>query len=238
MRSADSGCLVNESSPSRFDFGRIAPRYDAWYRTSRGIMYDRLEKRAIDRLLPPTFNGGKLLETGCGTGHWSEHFCNKGFGVTGIDISEHMIAIARRRKVAHGIFNVADAAKLPFADNSFDVAAAITVLEFVADPTRVVSEMIRCVKKPRGTLIVGALNRLSAYNQSKKRQATSMYASANLFSPSDLRGLLAPLGESTIVVAGFVPRRDSLLWLSPLLDWVGGLTGYEHGDFLAAKVTL
>jgi ubiquinone/menaquinone biosynthesis C-methylase UbiE len=238
MHSVDSGFLVNESSASRFDFGRIAHRYDAWYRTPRGAMYDCLEKRAIDKLLPPAPNGGTLLEIGCGTGHWSEYFCNKGLAVMGVDISEQMIAIAKRRALGRAVFDVADAMRLPFADGGFDLAAGITVLEFAVDPTRVVSEMIRCVKKTGGMLIVGALNRLSAYNRSRTRRAASMYASARLFSPTDLRGLLVPFGEPAILVAGFVPRSDSLLWLSPLLERMGHLTGNEHGAFLAAKVTL
>jgi ubiquinone/menaquinone biosynthesis C-methylase UbiE len=201
-------------------------------------MYDRLEKKALDRLLPPVPNGGKLLEVGCGTGHGSEYFSSKGFEVTGIDISEPMVAVARQRNVAGGTFDVADAERLPFADGVFDVAVAITVLEFVADSARVVSEMVRCVKKSGGVLIFGVLNRLSAYNQDRQHRTAGMYASANLFSPGDMRGLLTPFGEPEILVAGFVPRRDSLLWLSPVLEWVGGLTGNEHGAFLAAKMTL
>ena len=238
MHSAESGCSVNEVSTSRFDFGRIAHRYDAWYRTPRGAMYDRLEKRAIDRLLPCVPNGGRLLEIGCGTGHWSEYFSNKGFDVTGVDISEQMIAIARQRKVSRAIFDVSDAARLPFGDASFDVAVAITSLEFTADPAGVVAEMVRCVKKAGGMLIVGVLNRLSAYNRGKKRKAASMYALANLFSPANLKNLLSPFGEPTVLVAGFIPRWDLLIGLSPMLEWAGGLTGNQHGAFLAARVTL
>jgi ubiquinone/menaquinone biosynthesis C-methylase UbiE len=238
MHSANGCCLMNGSSAVRFDFGRVAHRYDAWYQTPRGATYDRLEKEAIDKLLPSASNGGTLLEIGCGTGHWSRYFSNKGFAVTGVDVSERMIAVARQRNIAGGTFEVANAERLPFADGTFDVSAAVTTLEFVADPAVAVAEMARCAKKPGGTLIVGALNRLSAYNQSRQREAASVYASANLFSPVDLRNLLAPFGEPTILVAGFVPRRDSLVWLSPLLEWTGRLTGNERGAFLAAKVQL
>ncbi len=238
MHSGDGRWLVNEFSVSRFDFGKIAHRYDAWYRAPRGAMYDRLEKRAIDRLLPCVPNGGKLLEIGCGTGHWSEYFSNKGFDVTGVDISEQMIAIARQRKVSHVIFDVSDAARLPFGDGSFDVAVAITALEFTADPAGVVAEMVRCVKKAGGMVIVGVLNRLSAYNRGRQRKAASMYASANLFSPADLRNLFSPFREPTVLVAGFVPRCDLLIGLSPMLEWAGGLTANQRGAFLAARVTL
>jgi ubiquinone/menaquinone biosynthesis C-methylase UbiE len=201
-------------------------------------MYDRLERAAVDRLLPSAPHGGKLLKVGCGTGHWSEYFAGKGFAITGVDISERMIAVARQKNIAGGTFEVADAERLPFADGSFDVAAAITALEFTSNPARVVSEMTRCAKKAGGMLILGVLNRLSGYNQRRKRRVASMYASAKLFSPADLGTLLAPSGELTILVAGFVPRWDSLVWLSPLLERLGRLTGNEHGAFLAAKVTL
>ncbi|OHB61731.1 MAG: hypothetical protein A2Y76_00125 [Planctomycetes bacterium RBG_13_60_9] len=238
MHSVEVYVSLNESSTSRFDFGRIADRYDAWYQAPRGAMYDRMEKRAIERLLPPAPNGGKLLEIGCGTGHWSQYFVSRGFEVTGVDVSERMIAVARQKNIAGATFEVADAGRLPIADNTFDVAAAITSLEFVQDSARTVAEMARCVKKMSGTLIVGALNRLSPYNQGKQRNASSMYASARLFSPDDLKNLLKPFGEPVVRVAGYVPRRESLLWLSPVLEWIGHLTDNEHGAFLAAKVTL
>ncbi len=238
MHSADGGRVVNEPRPSRFDFGGIAHRYDAWYRTARGAMYDHLEKRAIARLLPPASDGGTLLEIGCGTGHWSEYFSGRGFETTGVDISERMIAAARQKNIDRGTFEVADAERLPFPDGAFDVSAAVTTLEFVADPARAVAEMVRCVKKTGGTLIVGALNRLSAYNQRRKRRAAGMYASAHLFSPAELGKLLAQFGEPVILVAGFIPRRNSLLWLSPLLESIGRLTANQNGAFIAAKVQL
>jgi ubiquinone/menaquinone biosynthesis C-methylase UbiE len=238
MLSGRDGTLMNEGATVRFDFGRVASRYDAWYWTPRGAMYDRLEKRAIDSLLPSSSDGGRLLEIGCGTGHFSEHFAGRGFDVTGVDISEPMIAMAQQKNVKNSRFEVADAEHLPFADETFDVAAAITVLEFVSDPARVVSEMVRCTRKPGGMLIFGVLNRLSAYNQRRKHRTASLHASANLFSPDELRDLLQPFGAATVRVAGFVPRKYTFIWLSPLLEWIGRLTGDQHGAFLAARVRL
>ena len=221
-----------------FDFGKIASRYDAWYRTPRGAMYDRLEKRAIDSLLPSASDGGRLLEIGCGTGHFSKHFASRGFEVTGVDNSKSMVAVARQKNIRNGRFQVADAEHLPFSDETFDVAAAITVLEFVSDPAKVVSQMVRCIKKPGGMLVLGILNRLSVYNQTRKHRIASMYASANLFSPDDLRDLLGPFGAPVVRVAGFVPREYALIWLSPLFEWTGRLTRNQRGAFVAAKVVL
>jgi hypothetical protein len=118
------------------------------------------------------------------------------------------------------------------------VAAAITVLEFVADPEAILSEMVRCTRNDGGILVIGVLNRLSAYNRRRAARPGSLYASAHLFDPAELRDLLAPYGEPTVLIAGFVPRRDSLVWLSPLLEGLGGLRCSERGAFLAAKVIL
>jgi len=238
MLSAEDGVLVNDAATTRFDFGTIAARYDAWYQKPRGAMYDRLEKRAIDSLLPAASDGDKLLEIGCGTGHFSAHFAHKGFAVTGVDVSEAMVAVARQKNIKNSGFQVADAEHLPFKDKIFDVVAAITALEFVSDPVKVVSEMVRCVKQPGGALIFGVLNRLSAYNRSKQRKGTTMYASAKLFAPGELRDLLRPFGTLTVQIAGFVPRQGALVWLSPLLEYMGRLTGNRHGAFLAASVSL
>ena len=229
---------VNEPATSRFDFGRIAQRYDAWYETPRGAMYDRLERRVVGSLLPSACNGRTLLDVGCGTGHWSEYFAVRGYEVTGVDISAETIAIARAKGIANGAFRVADGTDLFFADDSFDVAAAITVLEFVADPEAVLLEMVRCTRKAGGMLLIGVLNRLSPYNCQRAARPGSLYASAHLFDPSELRDLLAVYGEPTVFAAGFVPRRDSLVWLSPLLEGLGRLKGSEHGAFLAARVIL
>jgi len=221
-----------------FDFGRIADRYDKWYSTPCGFVYDRLEKKAIDRLLPNIDDGSRFLEVGCGTGHWSEYFSNRGFEVTGIDVSKEMIEVAKKKHIANSQFQVADGENLPFADESFDSAAAITTLEFTANPEKMISEMIRCVKKPGGKLIVGVLNALCSYNQKWKNKSHSVYSSAKLFSPEQVKELLEPFGRPQILVVGFIPQRSWLLWLSPLYEFIGHLISSRRGAFIAARIEL
>ena len=72
---------VKAERPSRFDFDVVADKYERWYETTEGTIYDRLEKKAINRYLPQNGKGKKLLEVGCGTGHWSRFFCKRGFEV-------------------------------------------------------------------------------------------------------------------------------------------------------------
>lgn len=104
MPSAEQKLQINESKASRFDFDLIADSYDSWYAGRRGAMYDRLEKKAIIRYLPPHAKGEKLLEVGCGTGHWSQFFSEYGFEVIGVDVSERMIETAKSKNIFNASF--------------------------------------------------------------------------------------------------------------------------------------
>ena len=221
-----------------FDFENVANRYDRWYDRPRGAIYDRFEKKVIDKLLRNHTEGKRLLEVGCGTGHWSEFFSTKGYAITGIDISERMIMIAKNKNIARSSFHVMDGHSMSFADNSFDIAVAITTLEFAADPEVMIAEMGRCVRKAGGTLLFGVLNSLSKYNRKRKNKAGSPYVSANLFSPEQLKELLEPLGQVQMIIAGFVLRHEWLLALSPVFELIGRLAKSPHGAFIAAKVQL
>ena len=238
MRSPHTTHSMTLVPTSRFDFDKIANRYDRWYDTPHGTIYDRFEKKAIDKLLRDHTEGKKLLEVGCGTGQWSKFFSARGFEVTGIDISEPMIKIAKNKNIARSSFHVVDGHRTPFADNTFDIAAAITTLEFAADFEAMIAEMVRCVRRPGGRLLLGVLNALSDYNQERKKSPGSPYALAKLFSPEELRELLKPLGQVQMMIAGFAARQRWLLALAPIFEFVGRLANSQQGAFIAAKVQL
>jgi ubiquinone/menaquinone biosynthesis C-methylase UbiE len=227
-----------QQSTSHFDFERVADSYDGWYDSARGTMYDRFEKQAIDKLLADIAKHSRLLEIGCGTGHWSKYFSDKSFDVTGIDISAKLISIARQKHIPNSRFEIADGRNLPFEDETFDVAAAITVLEFASEPERVVSEMVRCVKKSNGILIIGVLNALSRYNQKRKNKPGSVYSSAHLFSPRQIRDLLSQYGILRLRTTGFLPEKKWMLGVSPLWEYLGQLLHPQKGAFIASRVDL
>jgi ubiquinone/menaquinone biosynthesis C-methylase UbiE len=96
-----------------------------------------------------------VLDVGCGTGADLIAMAGQlppGGRATGIDVSESMIAEARRR--ASGLdlsisFDSGDAANLPYEDASFGACRAATVLLHVRDAGQVIREMIR-VTRPGG----------------------------------------------------------------------------------------
>ena len=239
MPSAERKLQAYESKASRFDFDRVAGSYDSWYADRRGAMYDRLEKKLIGNFLPTETEGKKLLEIGCGTGHWSRFFSKCGFEVTGLDISERMVNTALQKGIPNVSFYVADGHLLPFQDSTFDLTAAITMLEFVRDAEVVLREMIRCTRKP-GRILLGMLNGLSAVNRQKQRRGRpgNPYAAARLFSPVELREFLEPYGQVEISVGGFVPTQNWLIPLAPWIDRIARMFGGQKGAFMAAVLKL
>jgi SAM-dependent methyltransferase len=131
-------------------FSELAPLWrDASARS------ERIARRAVSHLRP----GGHVLDVGCGTGavlaRIRAEASRRGrrLGRTiGVDIAEGMAERAARRSAAVRPV-VGDASALPFIDQYFDVVVATDVLQFVADPGRVVRELFR-VTMPGGTIVI------------------------------------------------------------------------------------
>jgi len=73
----------------------------------------------------------------------------------GIDLSQDMLAMARRRCAAQPWteFQPADATSLPFPDDSFDAAVATQVYEYVPDIPTALAELYR-VTRPAGRAVI------------------------------------------------------------------------------------
>jgi len=237
MLSVDNN-LKGVAKPLRFNFDVAADTYDHWYETVEGAMYDRLEKKVVSRYLRHNAQGMKLLDVGCGTGHWSQFFSECGFAVTGVDVSGRMIKIAQSKNIASASFRIANAHSLPFKDNSFDVTAAITTLEFVHNAEFVLQEMARCTRKPSGQMLVGVLNALAPLNRNRQENPESLYARARLLSPGQLKKLLSKYGQTKLCTTGFIPKLKWLLPLSPFVNVTCRLLHLPYGVFIAGQVRL
>ncbi len=141
-------------------FDSIAPAYDVMNRMmTLGI--DRLWRNKAVRMLKKTLRpGGDILDVATGTGDLALLLDSKlhPSKVTGIDLSENMIEIARQKSEQAGAtprieFMTADCLALPFADNAFDcitVAYGVRNFEHLLQGYR---EMFR-VLRPGGKLCV------------------------------------------------------------------------------------
>lgn len=102
------------------------------------------------------FRGKNLLEIGCGLGTDLMQFARGGAQVTGIDLTPRSIELVKQRFALEGLpvdARVADAERLPFSDESFDVVYSFGVLHHTPNTQRAIHEVHR-VLKPGGKIII------------------------------------------------------------------------------------
>jgi 2-polyprenyl-3-methyl-5-hydroxy-6-metoxy-1,4-benzoquinol methylase len=102
---------------------------------------DELMRRAEPR---------SLLDVGCGEGvlvhRWAQSLPDS--RVVGIDLQEESIQAGWAQHQAPNLeYRTMPAEDLPFAENEFELATAIEVLEHVPDPEHTLAEMARCAER-------------------------------------------------------------------------------------------
>jgi len=230
---------MNEIEPtaSLFDFNLLAGEYDKWYETAEGRQYDILEKRALGRLIGKVEDGVNLLEVGIGTGWWSLFFSELGYHVTGVDVSPDMVDVARLKNIPNAQFEIADGHKLPFADQSFSVSAAVTLIEFTREPKMVVREMVRCTK-PGGGLFLGLLNGEAPINKKRKEKGRNVFAFARFLTVQDIHTLLDPYGKPTIKQCAFPASIKMPPLIAGMADDFQAWLKMTSGAFIVVRVDL
>ncbi len=112
-------------------------------------------KRELNRNLPePPL---KVLDVGCGTGAMGLLFAEMGHQVTGIDLSQAMLAKAREKAYAQKIsidLRTGDAEHLPFNDGSFDVVVNRHLVWTLPHPEIALREWHRVLKNGGVVLII------------------------------------------------------------------------------------
>ena len=105
----------------------------------------------------------KILDVGCGTGQWLLDLLRWGASadrICGVDMNPQRIAVSRARLPRSIRFGVADGARLPHADGSFDLVIMATVISSVLDDVlrqRIAADAMR-VLAPGGHLLWYDLN--------------------------------------------------------------------------------
>ncbi len=169
--------------------------YQRWRRSPLGAITESLEQRVIASLLP-TVRGASVLDAGCGDGTYAIRTAAEGAVVAALDLSFPMLAAARQRaKVSHAtvLWCQGDVQSLPFADESFDVVFAVTVLCSVPSPARAVAELAR-VLRPGGALLIGELGRWSLWAAMRRLRAllgVRFWNGAHFWTFGELKKLLS-----------------------------------------------
>lgn len=179
--------------------------------------FDDLDDYRFDKLnyLPRLvdfsgFRGKRLLEVGCGIGTDLTRFALGGARVTGVDLARTAIDLANQNLALHGVeaeeLRVGNAEALTDPDSSFDVVYGHGVIQYTADPARLIRECHR-VLKPGGTAIFMVYNRISWLNAlSKVMKQPLEHEDAPVlkkFSIAEFTALLEPFKETRIVPERF-----------------------------------
>lgn len=154
MKIAKEANWTNDSVTRTYD--RWAPVYDLVF----GTVFEQARRQAVEAAERV---GGRVLEVGVGTGIALSMYRGRA-SVFGIDISEEMLAKAKKRVVAEQLsfvegLAVMDAERLDIPDASFDVVSAQYVVNTVPRPEKVLEEFAR-ILKPGGEIIL--VNRIGA----------------------------------------------------------------------------
>lgn len=101
----------------------------------------------------------EVLDMGCGAGFLANDLAESGHLVSGIDLSTSSLKVAEARDYTHSVhYQQGDVYKVPFPNESFDVVAAMDLLEHVSDPQRVLAEASR-VLRPGGLFFFNTFNK-------------------------------------------------------------------------------
>lgn len=110
-------------SDARLYWETRAEEYDRNHGITR--VQTKLTERGLELLEP---EGGLFLDLGCGTGISTRIVSERGFPVVGLDISFHMVRIARRKGPS---VVVGDFMRLPFRDSSFRNVISVSTLQWI-----------------------------------------------------------------------------------------------------------
>jgi ubiquinone/menaquinone biosynthesis C-methylase UbiE len=216
--------------------GQFGPAaYADWRATSLGSLTEGIEHRLVLRLVGEV-KGSSILDAGCGDGALTLSFWWNGAAqVIGCDIDPKMIARARAQAVRQNApidYTIADAGRLPFQSESFDIVTIITVLAFVRQPERALQEFAR-VLKPGVRLVIGDLGKWSLWAASRRIRGwlglAPRWNAARFRTAGELRALTegAQLRVELVSGAVYYPRWRSIARLvAPIDSSLGEITTF------------
>ena len=182
--------------------------YARWRSTRLGQITDALEQQLLFEMLG-SVNGKALLDVGCGDGDLALELAKRGAIVTGLDANPAMLTAARRRTEALGTplcFIEGNAERLPLEKATFDFVVAVTLLCFVRDAERAVTEMAR-VLKPGGRLMIGELGRWNLWAAQRRIRGwmgNPTWRAATFHTARELRGLAITAGLDVTEIRGAI----------------------------------
>jgi ubiquinone/menaquinone biosynthesis C-methylase UbiE len=203
---------------------------------ARLLTQDRMLTKGLEDLFPPTFDTASahsILDLGCGPGGWVQEvaFAYPQLEVTGMDISESMIAYAAMQADVQGLenahFTVGDLLEpLNFPDASFDLVNARLIAFLPKEAWPRLMQECRRILKPGGTICLTEMEWITNSAACEKLYSLftrSLHLAGQGFSPDGRLIGITPMLGSFLQEAGF---QNSYL-ASHVLDFSYGTPAYE-----------
>jgi len=198
-------------------FDSCSYEYDEWYKTDMGAFVDKVETEAAFLLLNPK-EDEKILDIGCGTGNFSLKLASLECDVAGIDVSEKMLEVAKKKASETGYdicFKNMSGNLMNFNDDTFDKIICMAVFEFVENPEELYSNMLR-VLKPNGTIVIGTIQKGGLWEKLYSSEAfkDTIYSYATFKSAEELISLdkdnFSELRECLYIPPGLEEKRYTM----------------------------
>jgi ubiquinone/menaquinone biosynthesis C-methylase UbiE len=212
---------------------QLRTEFNEWARAGKGESMERghrpVGEQAIERLRVPA--DARVLDVGCGSGWASRLF--GGFAingrVTGIDISDEMINLARESAASfpNVDYEIASAEQLPFSGNEFTHAFSMESLYYYRDIPRALKE-VRRVLKPGGVFV--AVVDLYWENEASHQWIDGLNVPVELLSVDDYRSLFIDAGFANI-------RDERLIDPTPIPENYTGSSFRSREDYEEYKRT-
>jgi len=166
-------------------------------------------------------SASRILDVGCGVGQVVLKLKERGYSAHGVDVSLANIARASSHSPECVVY---DGRHLPFADEFFDSAGALNVLEHVEEPEDFLKELVRVIR-PGGRLVISSPNflRVIGFRDYHPRMRGIANKMRNWKSLSKIRREIKEHPESVrfermppIVKEVFSPDDDAIVVTNPL----------------------
>lgn len=188
-------------------FDHDALRHGGYLYTTDAPLSSQLATQRTTDIVQLQLAGRSVLDIGCGDGFYIIRFFDRGSPrkITGIDASQEAVRVASINRQSRPIqFVAGDARRLPFPDNSFDLALIQSILHHSDSPLDIVREAFRVapeilIHEPNGNnLGLKVIEKLSRYHREHQEKSYTSYQMRNWIRDAG--------GEVTYErFAGFVP---------------------------------
>ncbi|HXT61501.1 MAG TPA: methyltransferase domain-containing protein [Pyrinomonadaceae bacterium] len=212
---------------------QLRTEFNEWARAGKGESMERghrpVGEQAIARMHVEA--DSRVLDVGCGSGWATRLLADYAFAgrVTGIDISDEMVQLARESSKDHRNvdFEVASAEQLPFASNEFTHAFSMESLYYYRNIPKALAEIQR-VLKPGGLFV--AVVDLYWENEATHQWIDTLKVPVELLSIDDYRSLFLDAGFENI-------RDERLIDPTPVPENYTGGSFKSREDLVSYKQT-